>query len=261
VSGARRYSQFNPRLGLLWTPARRVQLFANLNRSFEPPSMADLTAGGARPFGPLEAQRAWTMEAGGRGQAGRVAFDLTLYRSWVRGEFLDVGEPGARGFISYTANAGRTLHQGVEAGLDVALLRGPLDLIWRQTYTLNDFRFSGDASLADNRLAGVPRHVHASELRLARRNGWHVSGNMRWIPQGPWVDFANTGRAPGYSLWGLNASLEMADGLRLIASIENIFNTAHISNVATNANQLLERSPAYTPGQGRAVHAGVSARF
>lgn len=262
VSGDRRYSQFNPRLGLLWTPAERVQVFANVNRSFEPPSIADLTAGGAFPFAPLDAQRAWTIEAGTRGQAGRVAFDITLYRSWVQGEFIDFGVPGAQGFISYTTNADRTVHQGVEAGLDVVLRAGPeTALVWRQTWTLNDFRFRADASYGDNRLAGVPRHLLTSELRLSRGQRWYVSGNMRWVPQGPWVDFANTTRAPGYSLFGMNAGVELTKGVMLIGSIENIFDKAHISNVATNANQLLERAAAYTPGQGRAVHAGLSARF
>lgn len=53
VPGRRSYRQFNPRIGLVFTPAEDVQIFANVNRSFEPPSIADLTAGGAFPFAPL----------------------------------------------------------------------------------------------------------------------------------------------------------------------------------------------------------------
>ncbi|WP_439532281.1 TonB-dependent receptor family protein [Polymorphobacter sp.] len=262
VSGRRVYSQLNPRLGLLYTPSESIQLFANVNRGFEPPSLADLTAGGARPFGPLDAQRAWTVEAGGRGQTGIIAFDVTVYRSWIEQEFLDFGEPGARGFVSYTANADRTIHQGIEAGLDVFVdLTGDLGAVWRQVYTLNDFRFRDDASYGDNRLAGVPRHVYTSEVRLNSKGGWYLAANLRWSPEGPWVDFANTTKAPGYALWGLNAGVDLSRNIRLFGSVENLFNTAHISNVATNANQLLERAAAYTPGQGRAIFAGLSAGF
>jgi hypothetical protein len=57
VSGRASYRQLSPRFGLLYTPAETVQLFANVSRSFEPPSMADLTAGGISPFAPLDPTR------------------------------------------------------------------------------------------------------------------------------------------------------------------------------------------------------------
>jgi iron complex outermembrane receptor protein len=178
VSGRRSYRQFNPRIGLLFTPADDVQVFANVNRSFEPPSLADLTAGGAFPFAPLDPQRAWTAEVGARGQRGILAFDVALYRAWVDNEFIDL--LAASGQSSFTTNADRTIRQGVEAGLDLFLLRraedGGVNLVFRQVWTLNDFRFEDDASFANNRLAGVPRHVLASELRIDGAGGWYLGG-------------------------------------------------------------------------------------
>lgn len=263
VTGRRSYRQFNPRIGLLFTPADDVQIFANVNRSFEPPSIADLTAGGAFPFAPLDPQRAWTAEVGARGQRGIVAFDVALYRAWVDNEFIDLLAPNGRS--SFTTNADRTIRQGIEAGLDLFLLQragqGGVDLVFRQVWTLNDFRFDGDALFGNNRLAGVPRNVLAGELRVDGAAGWYLGGNLRWVPQGPFVDYANTTRAPGYDLWGLTAGWQIDDRFRIFGSVENLFDKAHISNVATNANQQSERSPAFTPGQGRAVFVGASAQF
>jgi iron complex outermembrane receptor protein len=266
VSGRGEYEQVSPRFGLLYQLADTAQLYANINRSFEPPSLADLTSGGARPFAPLKEQRAITYEIGSRGQADFLAWDVSLYRSEVENEFLDFGVPGTNGFVSFTANADRTIHQGVELGLDVYVARDVLAargqaFTLRGAYTFNDFRFDGDATYGDNQLAGVPRHVFVSEARFEQKDSWYVSANLRWVFDGPWADFANTERAPGYELIGLTAGVDVLPGVRLFGSVENLFDTVFISNVATNANQSLERAAIYTPGVGRAIYGGITAQF
>jgi len=263
VSGRASYRQLSPRFGLLYTPAETVQLFANVSRSFEPPSMADLTAGGISPFAPLDAQRAWTGEVGARGQLGILAFDVAAYSSFVDNEFID--QLAANGRTSFTVNADRTRRQGIEAGVDFFLLEqsGPagVGLVWRQVWTFSDFKFDDDARYGNNRLAGVPRHLFASELRLDGKAGWYLGANLRWVPEGPFVDYANTTQAPGYDLWGLTAGWQLNPALRLFGSVENLFDTRHIANVATVSNQSRERAAAFTPGQGRAVFVGATARF
>lgn len=263
VSGRASYRQLSPRLGLLYTPAETVQLFANVSRSFEPPSMADLTAGGISPFAPLNAQNAWTGEVGARGQLGILAFDVAAYSSFVRNEFID--QLAANGRTSFTVNADKTRRQGIEAGLDLFLLdqSGPagVGLVFRQVWTFSDFNFDDDARYGNNRLAGVPRHLLASELRLDGKAGWYLGANLRWVPEGPWVDYSNTTQAPGYDLWGLTAGWQLTPALRLFGSVENLFDTRHIANVATVSDQSRERANAFTPGQGRAVFVGATARF
>lgn len=266
VSGRGEYEQFSPRFGLLYQLSDNAQLYGNINRSFEPPTLADLTSGGALPFAPLKEQRATTFEIGSRGQADFVAWDVSLYRSEVENEFLDFGVPGANGFVSFTANADKTIHQGVELGLDVYVARDVLAargqaFTLRGAYTFNDFRFDDDATYGDNQLAGVPRHVFVSEARFEQKDAWYVSANLRWVFDGPWADFANTERAPGYELVGLTAGVDVLPGVKLFGSVENLFDTVFISNVATNANQSLERAAIYTPGVGRAIYGGLTAQF
>ena len=263
VSGRASYRQLSPRLGLLYTPAETVQLFANVSRSFEPPSMADLTAGGISPFAPLNAQNAWTGEVGARGQLGILAFDVAAYSSFVRNEFID--QLAANGRTSFTVNADKTRRQGIEAGVDLFLLdqSGPagIGLVLRQVWTFSDFQFDEDARYGNNRLAGIPRHLLASELRLDGKAGWYLGANLRWVPEGPFVDYANTTQAPGYDLWGLTAGWQLTPALRIFGSVENLFDTRHIANVATVSDQSRERANAFTPGQGRAVFVGATARF
>lgn len=255
--------QVNPRIGLLWNVVPEAQIFANLSRGFEPATMADLTSGGALPFTPLEAQKAWTLELGSRGRLGAVAWDVAAYRSELQGELLDFGVPGNFGFVSFTDNAGDTVHQGLELGVDIsipseALTARGLDLTWRQVLNVNDFHFVSDANYGSNTLAGVPTTVYVTELTLRSARGWYTSLSARHMPTGPWVDFANTTRSPGYTLAGLSAGIDVSDRWGLFVSAENIFDRKHIANTGTNANQQLEDARFFTPGQGRAIFAGVT---
>lgn len=262
VSGDLSYRHFSPRLGLLWERDADWQVFANWSSSFEPPTMSDLTSGGAYPFQALKAQRAETLEVGTRGRWGPWSVDVSAWESRVRNEFIDTLAPNGR--TSVTMNAGRTLKRGVEAGADLFIRRadesGP-GLLWRNVWTFSDFRFDGDAIYGDGRLAGIPRHLFSGELRMEGMAGWFVAARLRWVPEGPYVDFANTEKAPGYALWGLGAGWKMGEGLRLTLTAENLFNRRYISNVSTVANQQAERAAAYTPGTGRAVYAGASVQF
>ncbi len=266
VTGRGEYDQFNPRVGLLVDAAEDIQFFGNISRSFEAPSLADLTSGGAFPFAPLDPQRATVFEVGTRGQAGIVSWDIALYRAELENEFLDLAVPGARGLVTVTSNADRTIHQGLEFGLDVRPFKAALEkngqaLRLSAAYTFNDFTFNGDAVYGDNQLAGVPRNVLIAEARFDQVDKFYLSTTLRWIPDGPWADYANTERAPGYETVQITAGVTLTEGIELFGSVENLFDTVFISNVTTNANQRLTNEAIYTPGQGRAVFGGLRARF
>ena len=266
VSGRGEYDQFNPRIGLLVDVADDVQLFGNVNRAFEPPSLADLTAGGAFPFAPLDAQRATVFEIGTRGQQGILSFDIAAYRAELENEFLDFALPGARGLVTVTGNGDRTIHQGIEAGIDLRPARDALEargqsLRLSAAYTFNDFTFDDDAIYGDNQLAGVPRHVLIAEARFDQVEDWYLSATLRFIPDGPFADYANTERAPGYETVQLTAGVTVFEDFQVFGSVENLFDTAFISNLTTVADQQATPSAIYTPGQGRAFFGGIRKRF
>lgn len=266
VTGRGEYDQFNPRVGLLLDATDSIQFFGNISRSFEPPSLADLTSGGAFPFAPLKPQRATVFELGTRGQAGIVSWDVAFYRAELENEFLDVVVPGARGLVTVTTNADRTIHQGLEFGLDLRPFKTALEARGQAfrlslAYSFNDFGFRNHPIYGDNRLAGVPRHVLIAESRFDQLDRFYLSTTLRWVPKGPWADYANTEQAPGYATVQLTAGVTVGRGMELFGSVENLFDKVFISNVVTNANQRLTNEALYTPGQGRAVFGGLRARF
>src|SRR3546814_9375372 len=129
-------------------------------RIAEVPTFYELVQGTVQQFVPLDVQRSWTAEVGSRGSAGPVSWDVSAYRAWVRGELLaytvNPDVPAS------TFNAHKTLHQGVEALLELRLAAG---LRFRQIYNYSDFRFRNDSQYGEHRLPVVPAHQLRSEPR------------------------------------------------------------------------------------------------
>ena len=258
-SASAAYDWFAPRFGLLWEAEDGAQVFANLTRSVEPPNFSALAqAGVASGFVPLAPQEAWTAEAGTRGRRGRLTWDLALYRAELEGELLNfIVTPQVP---AATFNAGSTVHQGLEAALDLRL--GDR---WRlrQTYDWSDFRFDGDRVYGDARLPVVPEHVYRAELRYEHPAGWFLAPGLEWVPRGAFVDYANPLRAPAYAVWSLNAGGRGPGGVALFLEARNLADRRYVSNAnaVTDARVPGVSTAVFFPGEGRSVFGGLSWRF
>lgn len=256
-SGEATFDSVAPKLGLLYEPSQTVQLYANYSRSVEMPGFSELSqtpAGGAPGFTPVGLQRAWTAEVGTRGRIGIATWDISLYRADIRGEMLQFSVvPGV--IPAATFNADRTRHQGVEAGLDLAL--APFAML-RQVYQYSDFRFRDDAQFRDNRLPVVPRHFYRAELRLGT-DRLSVSPSVEWLPQGAWVDYANTKRTGSYALLNMSAQAQLRDGITLFVDGRNLTQERAIGDISAVVRYTGQA--AFYPVERRAIYGGVRARF
>jgi len=263
-SGSASYRYANPILGAVWDVTRNAQAFANLSWATEPPTISDLVPLAARGFSALRAQRARTVEIGTRGRQGGLEWEVAAYRADLRNE-IQLFDPTGTG-ASFALNAGRTVHQGVEAALAWTVLRGILatgggdSLVLRQAYAFNDFRFDGDPRYGDNQLPGAPRHLYRAELRYRHPAGATLAPTVEGVPQGLFADNANTARTNPYAILGLRAGWDFDNGLSVFAEGRNLTNKRYISSasvapVATPASALFE------PGFGRSVYGGVQFRF
>lgn len=260
------FNAFSPKFGLLFEPSENILLFANYSRSAEFPGFGEVFQNiGTPPISQVVAtirpQRAWTAEVGARGKAGIVSWDLALYRATLKGELLqfttNVSIPAA------TFNADRTLHQGVEASLEI----NPAPwLRLRQIYNYSDFRFRGDASYGNNRLPVVPKHVYRAEARVGT-DALHIAPNVEWVPDGPYADYRNLVRTPGYALLGVTAGARVASGVDAFIDVRNITGKKAIGdisaaiNVTPPSNVTSTASAIYYPVERRAFAAGLRARF
>jgi iron complex outermembrane recepter protein len=266
------YAALNPKLGLAYEWAKDGLAYLNVSRSFQPPSFDESlqvqegTAGG-EVFNPLRAQTALTVELGTRGEAGPFSWDLAIYRSWVHNELLDLnnrlGEPLG------TVNAPRTIHQGIEAGLEAELAHAWLArdaaagartdrLMLVQSYTLNDFSFRHDPVYGDNRVAGIPTHFYKAELRYEHPGGFSIGINVEWNLVKYPVDEANTLFADPYALLGLRMGYKSRQGLELFFEAKNLTDKVYAATVEPIADARIGDTDSFNPGNGRAFYGGVA---
>ncbi len=281
------FRAFNPKGGVAYQWTDKSLVYLNLSRSFQPVSF-DESIGvqegtdGGQVFHSLEPQHAIILEVGTRGEAGPFTWDLVFYRSWVHHELLALNN--ARGVPLGTVNADDTIHQGIEAGLEVELARGFLvrdvrpdrkmdakegkdsrassktdRLLLEQTYNLSDFRFDGDAVYGDHRIAGNPAQAYKAEVRYEHSSGLYGGPNVEWsIVRYP-VDEANTLFADPYALLGFRAGYRTPRGFQVYFEAKNLLDKRYAAYVEPSADARVgDDNASFSPGLGRAFYGGVS---
>ena len=251
------YEWIAPRIGMIWESRSGAQVFVNVTRSVEPPTYGALVQPPVPGFVPLDVQDAWTAEIGARGRTSAMTWDLALYRSELRGELLNfiIGPD----IPAQTFNAGTTVHQGLEAGLDIRL---PIDLLGgrlrvRKTWTWSDFRFAGDPLWGDNRLPVIPEHQFRAELTWRHPMGVTLTPTIEWRPREVWVDYANTLKAPGNLVAGLNATAALGENVTLYADLRNLADRRYVGDFGAITDARTASAQGFFPGEGRSAFIGL----
>ncbi|WP_288415427.1 TonB-dependent receptor [uncultured Novosphingobium sp.] len=257
-SGRQSYDLWSPKVGVLWDVQPDVQLFANVSRSAEVPSY---DAGiFSSPTADMKAQRVTTYEIGTRGRSGVIGWDVSLYRSEIRNELQCLTLfPWAP---CTTINADRTVHQGIEAGLDATIPLSPSggSLALTAAYTYSDFVFDDDAIYGNNRIPGVPKHYLRAEMLYKHRTGFYAGPNVEWAPGHYFADNANTLTVDPYALLNLKAGFDLGERWSFYVEGRNLTDKRYISTVAI-AGTGGPTSEIFNPGTGRAVYGGVRFRW
>ena len=277
---------FSPKLGLLFQPDSNTQVFANISRSFEPPSFGELVGSkllfqpptglylASTPAVALQAQTATTAELGSRGTRGAFQWDAAYYFSWLDNELLEFQiAPG----VGQTKNAEKTIHQGIELGLGFDFLhsdsaeapaaKSTRDKLVLQTHYLwNNFRYNNDATYGNGPLAGIPEHYVRTDLTYSTPSGFYVGPNIEWVPQGYSVDAARTLFTDSYFLVGARAGFRRPTGWSIYVEGRNLADKhyAATTGVVSDARQPVAQggSPAqFLPGDGRAFYVGFEFRW
>ena len=256
-SGARSYGLGSPKLGMMWEVAPDWQVFGNVSRSAEVPTY-DANSFTTPASTNLSAQTATTYEIGTRGREDGLGWDVSLYRAEIRNELqcLTTGPFSACSVI----NVGRTVHQGVEVGLDgsfpVSLLAPGDTVSFAAAYTWSDFFFSGDPVYGDNRLAGVPEHMLRAEALYRHPSGVYAGPNIEWAPGSYFADNANSLTVDGYALLNFKVGFDAGKGWTAYVEGRNLTDERYISTVAV-AGVANAASQLFNPGTGRSVFGGV----
>lgn len=274
------YWGFNPKGGVRWLVDDKNTLFANVGRTFEPPSFGEIglvrSVGGAPTFPfllpiidtqPIDAQTATTIEFGGQGTVGPVDWSFAFYQSWLNNELLSLND--AFGAPLGTVNANETTHTGIELGGTVTLWKDLLpsgsedtDRIYiRGAYTWNHFRFHNDPVFGDNQLAGIPQNVMEVECVYEHPSGFYFGPNVTWVPGQTPIDHANSFYAEGYALMGLRAGYHSPRGFQIYFEARNLTNALYAASTGVIADARGVDSAQFLPGDERSFYGGFAIQW
>ncbi len=205
---------------------------------------------------PLRQVVTTTVEAGVRGAAGgALAWSVGLFRSDNKDDLLFVADDTS-GF-GYFKNFGKTRRQGLELGLSVQPVKGVtvganytwLDATFRSAEVVDGSSNSSNEAAEEgfpgvegtiqiepgDRIPLVPRQMLKFYADVEIGAGWSFGadvtavgrslarGNENGHNQADGVYYLGSGHNPGYALLNLNAAWKPATGLKLFASIHNVF--------------------------------------
>ncbi len=270
------YWGLNPKVGFIYEQSEKVQFFGNVSRSFEPPSFGDMgnVTAGVPPvsiFIPREAQSAWTVELGTRGESGRFGWDVTAFHAWVDNELLSLALPD--GTPNGSLNASTTVHMGVEAGATARVWEGLTTtdkqgkdadaIVFRANYLWSRLRFQDDHVFRDNTIAGIPEHYLRFEALYQHPCGFYAGPNVEWVATKSPIDLANRFYTDPYALVGLKAGFKTKHGLSGFVEVRNLTDkryaatTAVLRTAATGPGGTVVDQPSFFPGDGRGFYTGI----
>jgi iron complex outermembrane receptor protein len=246
-SGRLQFGYTNPVLGLRWSAAPGLVLFAGAARGFESPTLGELAY---RPDGVggfntgLQPQRSRQLEAGLKWQQGRQALELTVFDVQVQDEIGVATNAGGR---SSFQNVGATRRRGLELAGSAALggpwhtqvVASTLDARYRDGFLACAGLPCAAPSVpvpAGHRVAGTRRASLWAELawRQAQRElGLEARAATRTT-----ANDANTAAAPGHGTlalrWTERLALSAGWHTELLVRVDNLGDRRHAASLIVN---------------------------
>jgi iron complex outermembrane receptor protein len=260
-SGSAQYKQTSPVAGLVWSINDNVNLYANIGKGFETPTLAE-AAYSADSTGPnlgLKASTSVQAELGAKIKAGRHAIDFAIFNARSKDEIVPQSTSNGRSIFQ---NVDGVERRGVEASWRTDWTGS---LSTRVAYTWLDAEFtesfiSGTNTVASgNRLPGAPEHSLFTEVQYRWPNAVTAALEMSANSKA-YVNDINSDAAAGYAVINLRAGYEFNAGaakMVLFGRVDNLFDKAYAGSVIVNdSNQRF-----FEPAPGRRVFVGLRSMF
>lgn len=252
VDAARRFTNVAPEAALFFEPDDAWQLRARVSTGYGIPQAGNLFVTPAGVNGnnaALKSQSNLGVEVGGDWRPSDVlALGASAYQEYFRNELV-TQSPGA-GLLSYTFNAPRSQHRGVEVygrWSPVTGLAATVSYTFNdQTYTTYREQLSAGTQTAifdrsGNVIPGVEPHNLSARLAYDRASGLGGFIEMNFRDRF-YIDNANLVRAPDYTLVNLNLHYNMAVrdsfGVRLFLEVQNLMDRRYAASANNVSNSL-----------------------
>jgi iron complex outermembrane recepter protein len=273
--GARFYGQVNnadvtfrhvsPKLGATYAIAKDLHLFSGYTHGFRAPSEGNLfrpsfganaaaanaSAAAAVALKPIKADQ---IEAGLRGNAGGVWYDVVLYELTKRDDIVSQRDTVTT--LTTTVNAGKTRHRGIEIGAGVPLaVSVRLDAALSYAKHTYDDWVTSAGNFSGKEIEAAPRVITNTRLTWAPKKDARVQ--LEWLRLGSyWLDAANTQKYGGHDLFNLRLNWPIARDVAVNSNLNNLTNRRYADSAQLSSNQ-----PVLSPGLPRTLYVGLEAKW
>lgn len=260
-SGSVEFEQTSPVVGLIWSANDNVNLYANVGKGFETPTLAESAyrTGGSGPNLSLRASTSVQSEVGAKIKSGKHTMDFAVFNTRSNDEIVPTSASGGRSIFQ---NVDGVQRRGVEAAWHT---NWQSSLSTRVVYTWLDAKFTESFNnatttvAAGNRLPGTPEHSLYTELQYHWQNAVTTAVEMRAESES-YVNDINSDAAGGYAVFNLRAGYEFNAGptkMMLFGRIDNVFDRAYAGSVVVNDGN----GRFFEPAPGRRLYVGMRTQF
>jgi len=243
-----------------------INLYSTVSHGFSPPTLEEtLTPSGAINTD-IQPEQGWNFEIGSRGYniRGKFSYEITFYTMQIK-DLLVARRTAIDQFIG--VNAGKTVHNGIEAYLHYNILNNSNILQIFAGYTFADYKFDefidGDNNYSGNRLTGTSPHTASAGLDFNEsRTGFYGNITFQFTDAIP-VNDANSIYSDAYKLFnskiGWRRYLGSKWNFDIYAGVNNMLDEQYASMLQVNALGPAFRY--YYPGLPRNYYGGFSLRL
>jgi outer membrane receptor protein involved in Fe transport len=248
------FKRVSPKIGFTYNISSRTGLYANYSEGFVPPQVTEMYKGVKVPE--LKPSVFHNYEIGGWAELvkGKLSADISVYKLQGTHEIISVRMDDGS---SQNMNAGKTLHKGIELGLNA----NPVKTIsFRFSSALSKHRFiefiEKGISYNDNEMNGAPNWMHNAEIwyRPSFLNGLRLG--LEWQKIGSYyMDPLNTVKYEGYDVFHFRAGYKW----KAMEVWINMMNAADKYYAYTSSKS--NSGYSYAPAEPRHFNMGISYDF
>ena len=242
----------SPRIAVAYLPRAYTTIYGSISRGFSPPSLEETLTPEGTINPEIQPETGWSYELGTRGSLpnGHFGYELSLYAMQID-NLLVARRIAEDQYIG--VNAGSTVHNGLELGINAVLWSGSVTRGQLQVNgSINDYRFEefvdDENDYAGNDLTGVPSSQWSARLDLELPG--RMYSRIEWLSVGEMpVTDANTVYAERYQLinavLGWRPQVTKALVLDVRYRVNNLLNEKYASMLAVNAGSFGGSAPRY----------------
>jgi iron complex outermembrane receptor protein len=261
-SGSVRFNNTSPIVGLVWHASETMNVYANLGRGFETPTLAESAYRAGDATGPnlsLRPSKSTQAEIGMKMKSGRHALELAVFDTRSNDEIVPSQVINGR---SVFQNVDKVERRGAEASWHASWgqFGTRLGYTWLDAQFRQGFSNAQGARIAaGNRLPGAPEHSLFTEVEYKPTDALTTALEMR-VESKAYVDDINSDAAPGYAVLNLRSAYEFRVGsarMNLFGRIDNLLDKNYAGSVIVNDGN----GRFFEPAAGRRFFVGLRTMF